>query len=87
MAYYLLREPFDDIDHFMLEVDAAGTPRREIGIDGSGGVVYAAEDGHAGSSRCLWHHQFGWEIESFLHDGAEPLSADQFDATWATRVR
>jgi len=87
MAYYLLREPIDDIDHFMLEVDADGTPRREVGLDRSGAIVYTADDDHDGSSRCLWHQQFGWEIESFLQDASEPLTADQFEATWATRPR
>jgi hypothetical protein len=82
IAYYLLRIPLDGIDHFMLELDADGTPRREIGLDSSGRVMYATADDHGSESRCIWHHLFGWELEPFIADDAEPLTGAQFDATW-----
>lgn len=84
MAYYLLRVPGEGIDHFMLEVDATGTPHREIGLGLSGRVIYATADDHGGESRCIWHQLFGWEIEPWIVE-SEPLTAVQFDAVWATR--
>jgi hypothetical protein len=85
MAYYLLRVSLEGIDHFMLEVDADGTPHREIGVDPSGGVIYATADDHGGESRCVWHQLFAWEIEPFIEEDSEPLSASQFEAAWAAR--
>ena len=85
MTYYLLLLPLEGVDHFMLEVDAEGKPHREIGLDPSGGVIYATADDHDGESRCIWHQLFGWEIEPFIEEDSEPLTAAQFDAAWATR--
>jgi hypothetical protein len=82
MAYHVLRVPLEEIDHFMLEVDADGTPHREIGVDPSGVVIYATADDHGGESRCIWHQLFAWEIEPFIEEDSEPLSAAQFEAAW-----
>jgi hypothetical protein len=85
MAYYLLRVPLDGVDHFMLEVDADGAPHREIGLDPSGAIIFASADDHGIESRCIWHQLFGWEIETFIQDDSESLTAAQFEALWPTR--
>jgi hypothetical protein len=85
MTYYLLRVSLEGIDHFMLEVDADGTPRREIGLDPSGAVIYATADDHGGERRCVWHQLFPWEIEPFIAEDSAPLSAAQFEEVWAAR--
>lgn len=83
MAYHLLRISLEGVDHFMLEVDADGVPRREIGLDSADRVIYATADNHGPENRCIWHQLFGWELDPFLSENATPLTAAQFEAVWA----
>ncbi|HET7830266.1 MAG TPA: hypothetical protein VFL03_11960 [Candidatus Limnocylindrales bacterium] len=83
MSYHLLRVSLEGVDHFMLEVDADGVARREIGLDSADGVIYAAADNHGPENRCIWHQLFGWELDVFLTEDATALTAAQFEAAWA----
>ena len=81
MAYYRLAIPLEGIDHFMLELDGDGTPRRELGLSLSGDVLHAAADDHPAEVKCIWHSSYGWEIEPFLEDAA-PLTRTEFEEVW-----
>ena len=84
MSYYRLAVPVEGVDHFMIELDGDGAPRRELGFSSSGEVIHFAADDHPPDAKCIWHSSFGWEIEPSLGD-AERLTRSEFEEAWERR--